>query len=211
MRAHGTTGPQLYGSAGVTLVELLVTLTVMAILTTLAVPLFTSTMRRSNVTSAINALSSDIQFARGEAASQHRFVSICRSTTGTSCSVGTSSPYDYDVGWIVYSYDVKAAGANQSYAAGTANMQLLRVTPQARGASIRATDTKVISFNQTGQLVASGTRTQLAFAACARDGTSDMSSTLGNNLAGTQGSLLTLRASGSIAVTPLSLTSKCEI
>ena len=210
MRTRTTPGPERLRIAGVTMVELLVTLTILAVLTTLAVPLFTSTMRRSNVTNAINSLSSDIQFARGEAASQHRFVSICRSTTGTTCAAGASSPYDYDVGWMVYSYDVTAKGSNQSYSGTSGNMQILRVTRQLKGASLRATDTDVITFNQTGQFVTSGTRTQLQFAACARTGTADISNTLGTNQAGIQGSLLTLRASGSVAVTPLALSAKCD-
>ena len=196
-------------TAGLSMVELMVTILVLAILTAVAVPSFRTVMNRGSVGSAVNSLSTDIQYARGAASSQHRFVSICRSTSGTQCDGVGSSTHDYDVGWIVYSYDVTATGADQSYTAGSSNMTILRYTPQLRGVSIRATDVKVFTFNQTGQFVASGTRTGLNFVACPRPTVNDTSNNLGNNIAGMQGSLLVLRQSGSLAVTPLPLTSSC--
>jgi type IV fimbrial biogenesis protein FimT len=86
-------------------------------------------------------------------------------------------------------------------------MTILRYTPQRPGVSIRATDGKVITFNQTGQFVTGTGRTTLTFIACPRKAMSDTSNTLGSNLAGMQGSSLVLRQSGSLAVTALPLTS----
>lgn len=195
--------------AGLSIVELMVTVAVLTILLAIAVPSFRNVMNRGNVASAVNSLSADIQFARGSASSQHRFVSICRSTSGTGCDIPTGSTHDYDVGWMVYSYDVSAKGADQSYTAGSSNMTILRYTPQLRGVSVRATDANVFTFNQTGQFVASAGRTGLNFVACARATVSDASGQLGTNEPGKQGSLLVLRQSGSLTVTPLPLTSSC--
>jgi type IV fimbrial biogenesis protein FimT len=195
--------------AGLSMVELMVTVLVLAMLMAIAVPSFRAVMNRGNVASAVNSLSADMQFARGAASSQHRFVSICRSLTGTQCDIPTGSTHDYDVGWIVYSYDVSAGGADQSYTAGSSNMTILRYTPQLRGVSVRATDANVFTFNQTGEFVASAGRTGLNFVACPRKTVNDTSDTLGTNEAGMQGSLLVLRQSGSLTVTPLPLTSSC--
>lgn len=193
---------------GLSLIELMVTIFVLAILAAVAVPSFRSVMSRGDIANAINALSADMQFARGQAASQHRFVSICRSTTGTGCNEATSDPYDYDAGWIVYSYDVTSAGANQAYSSGGTNMDILRYTPQIRGVSLRGKDGSIFTFNQTGEFVTSAGRTSLSFVACARK-PGDPSSQIGTNQPGRQGALLTLKASGSITVTPLPLTSSC--
>lgn len=193
--------------AGLSMVELMVTILVLAILMGIAVPSFRAVMNRGNVATAINSLNADMQLARGQAASQHRFVSICRSTAGTQCDIPTGTTFDYDVGWIVYSYDVSSTGADQSYTAGSSNMTILRYTPQRPGVSIRATDGKVFTFNQTGQFVTATGRTTLTFVACPRKAIADTTNTVGTNVAGMQGSSLILRQSGSLTVTALPLTS----
>lgn len=208
MRAAGNAIVMRPAARGLSLIELMVTIFVLAILAAVAVPSFRSVMSRGDIANAINALSADMQFARGQAASQHRFVSICRSTTGTGCNEATSDPYDYDAGWIVYSYDVTSAGANQAYSSGGTNMDILRYTPQIRGVSLRGKDGSIFTFNQTGEFVTSAGRTSLSFVACARK-PGDPSTQIGTNQEGRQGALLTLKASGSITVTPLPLTSSC--
>jgi type IV fimbrial biogenesis protein FimT len=190
-------------SAGVSLVELMVTIFIVAILVAIAVPSFRSTFQRSDVVSASNALSADIQYARGQASNQHRFISLCRSASGTACD----SANDYDQGWIVYSYDVGAAGPDQAYKAGSNNMQLLRTTPLLKGVSMLSQDKKVITFKQTGEFVTSSGRTGTSFVVCSRE--SGVTTGLGTNTQRSQGSLLVVRASGSITVTPLPLTSSC--
>lgn len=194
---------------GLSLVELMVTIFVMAILMVIAVPRFRDVMARGDAANAINSLAADMQFARGQAASQHRFVSICRSTTGTACAEAVADPFDYDAGWIVYSYDVTSDGPDQAYTTAKGNMDILRYTPRMKGASLRGTDGKLFTFNQTGGMVTTATRKQLSFAACARAASNIDTNGLGTNVSGKQGSLLVLRASGSMTVTPLPLTSSC--
>ncbi|SEV85269.1 GspH/FimT family pseudopilin [Luteibacter sp. 329MFSha] len=208
MGARRMAGAGRVSMRGLSLIELMVTIFVLAILTAVAVPSFRAVMSRSNVANATNALAADLQLARGQAASQHRFVSLCRSTTGTSCQVATSEPFNYDVGWIVYSYDVTSAGANQTYSTSTGNMQLLRYTTGITNASVRGKDGAIITFNQTGEFVTSTGRTTLTFVTCPRKAGLPTTET-GTNTTGIPGSLLTLRASGSITVVPLPPTSSC--
>lgn len=193
---------------GLSLIELMITILVLSVLMVVAVPSFRAVMVRADVANAINSLSADMQFARGQAARQHRYVSICRSTTGTGCQEAKSDPYDYDVGWIVYAYNVTASGPNQTFSATGSGMEILRYTSLLRGVSLRGKDGSIFTFSQTGEFVTTSGRNGLSFVACPRKLGAPQTQ-VGTNETGRQGSLLTLLASGSITVVPLPLTSSC--
>jgi type IV fimbrial biogenesis protein FimT len=74
--------------------------------------------------------------------------------------------------------------------------------------SLRGKDGSIFTFNQTGEFVTTAGRTTLSFVACPRK-PGDPDTQIGTNVEGKQGSLLTLRQSGSITVIPLPLTSSC--
>lgn len=65
-------------SPGVTLIELLVAITVLAIIVTAAVPSFQDFIRNNRVTSQSNELSSIVSFARSEAATREQGTRIVR-------------------------------------------------------------------------------------------------------------------------------------
>lgn len=81
---------------GVTLIEMMVTIAIAAILAAVAVPGFVDFMRRNNLTSMTNDLMSTINHARGEAIKRGAIVSMCSSSNGGACG-GTWSD-----GWIVF-------------------------------------------------------------------------------------------------------------
>lgn len=194
--------------AGVTLLELLVTVTVLAVLAAVALPAFTGTIRRNNVANAANAISADLQFARGQAASEHRFVSLCRSTDGgATCATG-ASVHDFDQGWLIYSYDVGVAGPDETYSSATASMTILKAGQPLRGASVQATDGQVITFDQTGAFVTSGTRTEIDFLVCYRNNNDDTTG-VGSSTTAVPGTQLALKASGSITPTRLANGAAC--
>lgn len=83
---------------GLTLVELMITLIVIAIALTLAVPGFTNFIRDNRVTSQANEFLVSLTFARSEAIKRGRPVSVCASGDQASCS-GSN---DWDAGWIVF-------------------------------------------------------------------------------------------------------------
>lgn len=90
---------------GFTLIELMVVLSVGAVLVTLAVPSFVDLIQRNRVSTEVNGLIGDLQFARSEAIKQGLAVSVCPSSSGTSClKVNT-----WQAGWIVFS-NAKATG-----------------------------------------------------------------------------------------------------
>lgn len=85
-------------SAGVTLTELLVAISIAAVLLALAVPAFDSITTSSRLTSASNDLLASLYLARSEAIKRNGRAVVCKSADGESC---TTAGY-WDQGWIVF-------------------------------------------------------------------------------------------------------------
>ena len=97
-------------SRGFTLIEMLVVITISAILVAMAIPMFERSIRSSQVSSAANALLAALDVARSEAIRRNVVVTVCRSTNpdadvGTvNCSSAADANYpgnDWASGWIV--------------------------------------------------------------------------------------------------------------
>lgn len=89
---------------GFTLIELMVTLTVAAILMGLAVPAFRSFLQNDRLMTQAAQLSAALYMARAEAVKQDAPVLVCASADGATCSNSDT----WETGWIVVS---NAAGA----------------------------------------------------------------------------------------------------
>lgn len=70
---------------GFTLIELIVTLTVVAIVLALAVPSFSNLIRSNRLTSSANEMVALLQAARVAAVSNRASVAVCPSVDGTNC------------------------------------------------------------------------------------------------------------------------------
>jgi type IV fimbrial biogenesis protein FimT len=181
---------------GFTLVELMVTLAVLAILTMVAVPSFRDTIRRNRVSAASNALLADLRYARTEAINRGQLVSLCPSSDGSSCTADGTA---WDAGWLVYTYPAGAASANAAYAAGNI---LLRAGEARPGVAINASTADVVSFGQQGQLRPGAA---LSFRTCIRASGGDA----GENSAAVPGARLDMSGSGSLANKALAAGDAC--
>ncbi len=81
---------------GFTLIELMITLAVAAILLTVGVPSFSEIIKNNRLTTEINELVTALNLGRTEAIKRGVSVTICKSNTGTSCAGNWGN------GWIVF-------------------------------------------------------------------------------------------------------------
>jgi type IV fimbrial biogenesis protein FimT len=93
-------------SAGYNLVELMVVMTMAAIIMGIGIPSYRYVTNSNRVSTEVNALLGDMMLARSEAIKQAQPVSVCPSQNGTSCDTATT----WEKGWIVFS-DVNGDGA----------------------------------------------------------------------------------------------------
>ena len=84
---------------GVSLIELIVTVSVLAILGGLAAPAFTGLWLDTRRTTAVNGFVHSVHLARSTAVHFGRTVTICRSTDGHTCSHQAD---DWQAGWMVF-------------------------------------------------------------------------------------------------------------
>ncbi|MGQ4661278.1 GspH/FimT family pseudopilin [Lysobacter sp. F6437] len=89
---------------GFTLVELMITIAVMAIGLALAYPSFSSVFRSNRVATRTNTLIASLNLARTEAIRSNRGAGVCSSADGSSCNGA-----NWDAGWLVFT-DMDADG-----------------------------------------------------------------------------------------------------
>ena len=86
---------------GFSLVELIVTVAIAAIVVSVGIPSLQSSMRDNRQSTAINELSSALQMARSSAISRRERVTVCKSPDGLNC-VADGAASDWTQGWIVF-------------------------------------------------------------------------------------------------------------
>ncbi len=144
---------------GYTLPELLVVVAIVAILMAIGLPSYTSIISANNVTSEINGLLGDLQFARSEAVKRGQCVRVCAADTsagGSSFTCSNATSANWYNGWFAF-VDTSASptsACNAPCSAPTGAQAAIRVqSPLKSGdtaASASTTPLCSVAFNYFG-------------------------------------------------------------
>ena len=129
---------------GVTLIELMVTLAVVAVLLAVGIPAIGNLISTNRMSTAVNDLVSSFHLARSEALKTGESVSVCASTNWDS-DAPSCSGIDLAGGWIVFIDDIND---NNSVDAGELLVQTHAPMPD----GIDVTAPPIVSFSASGVL-----------------------------------------------------------
>lgn len=136
---------------GFTLVELMVTVAVVAILAAVAVPGMQSFLAKSGMNAVKDDFAIALQRARLDAINRNTCVSICQLRAGTSNTCATGAALgNWHQGWIVYLNDACAAPA--ATAVPAASLISVRQPGNERFRLTGSATTAAVTFNSRGLL-----------------------------------------------------------
>jgi type IV fimbrial biogenesis protein FimT len=137
------------GSRGFTMIELMITVALVAIVLSLAYPSFVSVINSNRLAGASNDLIGDLQYARSEAIRRNSRVSVCASADGSTCGGGNWA------NWIV-----RVGNPAEVLRTGSAKQPVQLLASAAVGAS-------GVTFRSDGMArTAAGLLLDASFAAC---------------------------------------------
>lgn len=134
---------------GFTLIELMITLTVAAILLMVGVPNFQEFIKSNRLSARTNAFVADLNLMRSEAIKRGGRVSMCKSTTLTGCA----NSGGWEQGWIIFS-DMNGTAGQVDTGGSNPDVVLRKNGPSNGGVTIRGNSTVQtrISYNSAGTL-----------------------------------------------------------
>lgn len=147
---------------GLTLVELLVTLAIVAVGAAIAAPSFKGMIADTRLSAQANDLLASLKYTRSEAVKRNARVSICKKASDATCDVTATATASWQGGWLVF-VDGGTAGTLDS------GDTILRVQgPLAASTLIGdGSITNFVSYIGSGQTSASGGGTQVGtFSLC---------------------------------------------
>ncbi len=137
---------------GYTLIELLVTMSLVAILSTVAIPTYQHSSDKRSADKAASSLQSALSLARQTAITRGEKTIVCPSVDGKSCEPGT----DWSKGGIAF-VDINDSGQFEP------GQELLeRIYGTKKGSTLESTRDGAIVFNTFG--LASGTNQTISYA-----------------------------------------------
>ena len=142
---------------GFTLIEILITMVIVAIVTSFAVPGMTRLINAQTAISQVSKINSAIAYARSEAVTRTSNIAICSSDDGATCANSTT----WSTGWIIYVDTDPLAGVQ-------AGDEILKIQDDLSQSARLGADVNAAIFDPLGQ-----PDTAINFALCDRDATAD--------------------------------------
>jgi type IV fimbrial biogenesis protein FimT len=126
----------------------MVVITIIAILMGIGAPSYKYVTSSSRVSSEVNSLLADMQFARSESVREGSTITVCASTDGSSCTGGATGTWQ--TGWIVFS------DANNDQQAQNSE-PILRRQNKFSGSDTFTSPLSAVTFNREGFAPNAGT------------------------------------------------------
>jgi type IV fimbrial biogenesis protein FimT len=152
---------------GVTLLEMVSVMGIVAILMAVAVPSYNYVTTSNRIAAEINGLLGDLQYARAEAIKEGQFISVCAVSSGTTNCVTASTTPSWTGGWMVFT-DADGSGTvggtdvpirTQSAFTGSdtllANNSLSVITFNREGFAVNMTSGTLLTLRATPAVTAS--------------------------------------------------------
>lgn len=131
--------------SGFTLIELMITIAVAAVLLAIGLPSFQQSLRSNRVATATNEMIGALSLARGEAIRNNGGGAVCPSTNGTACGGAWSD------GWLVWA----DTNGNSALDAGEAVLRYSQGSPRLAVSNSGGT----VAFDARGRRRAAGDQT----------------------------------------------------
>ena len=179
----------LRAAAGFTLIELMVTIAILAALLTIGANFFKDAVMNARMIGQANDLMADLNVARSEAVRRNLNAYLCASTNGTTCG-GTN----WSTGWIVY-VDINSDGTQNSATEPALKSRDALTGGNTLTAKIGTTDVSQIVFHSSGASSVGGGN--VVFTMC----DSRTTAAVGLALAENKGRLVTVSPTGRPVVT----------
>lgn len=178
---HQTASRIKTSRGGFTTVELLVTIAIISILASIAIPSFITVINNAMASSTISQLTGDLYRARSEAVKRNRYVLICTRANDTSCGAGTN----WSQGWLVC-YDENQDAACDAAPADGSNPNPIVVHQAINSHLLLTGSAAAITYNPDGTQGTGGAATL----------------TLTGNWTGAVTQIATIAATGNLSKTP---------
>jgi type IV fimbrial biogenesis protein FimT len=144
--------------AGLTMVELMATLTIAAILLAIAVPSFRGIMQNSARTNALSDVTTLLTRGRSEATTRNVPVTACVSSDQIACSTAVNT---WESGWILFIDDGKGSGGVRGNSVRDGDEELVAVHGALdRDSTLRTSgfpSARAVRFEANGTLQSAGT------------------------------------------------------
>lgn len=162
--------PATPAARGFSLLELIIALAIVAILSAIAIPSFSTIIMKATLASQARELLGGAVLARSEAIKRSQVVTLCASNNGTSCTDDS-----WASGWLVIGIDNRVLHKHKALPQGyliNAAVTRIKFNPSGLGATManlticRATPTvgnqeRVVTVSATGRASISKTETSL--------------------------------------------------